>query len=65
MPSNTSKLLTTKEAADRLNITPYTLNVWRYNKRYALPYVKVGCCVRYKDSDIETFINKRTKGDVI
>lgn len=60
---NQGRLLTTQQAANLLNITPHALQVWRTTKRYPLPYVKVGSCVRYKESDLESFIAKRTEGD--
>jgi excisionase family DNA binding protein len=55
-------LITTTEAARRLGITPRTLNMWRTTERYALPYVKVGRCVRYSEEAIGSFIAERTKG---
>lgn len=55
------KLLTRKETAEMLGITEGTLAVWASTKRYFLDYVKVGRCVRYRLSDIERFINSRTK----
>ena len=60
-----TEMLNTAKAAERLGIHPRTLNVWRSTKRYALPYVKVGRCVRYKDRDIDVFISKRTKGEIL
>lgn len=50
-------LLTPEQAAAMLMIRPDTLAVWRCNKRYDLPYVKVGRLVRYKLTDIEAFLN--------
>lgn len=55
-----SRLLTTAEAAQILNIKPKTLTYWRCVKRYTLPYVKVGKSCRYKPSDIQAFIESRT-----
>lgn len=54
-------LLTTQEAAIKLKIKPSTLAVWRSTKRYGLSYVKCGRLVRYRMSDIETFIRERLK----
>jgi hypothetical protein len=63
MAPEINKLLTTKEAAERLNITPHALSVWRCTKRYPLKYVKVGGAVRYRLQDIEQFVNSRVRGD--
>lgn len=49
-------LLTTPEAAELLDVSPQTLEVWRSTKRYPLPYVKIGRNVRYKKSGIMGFI---------
>ncbi|MCU7836546.1 MAG: helix-turn-helix domain-containing protein [gamma proteobacterium symbiont of Taylorina sp.] len=60
MVSNTPALLTPEQTANKLNISEGTLSVWRCTGRYNLPYIKVGRAVRYKESDIEFFINGRT-----
>lgn len=57
-----SKLISRKEAADLLGTTEGTLAVWACNKRYNLPMVKVGRLVKYKLSDLEAFIERRTVG---
>jgi excisionase family DNA binding protein len=56
----TTELLSTKEAALALGVTPGTLMVWRCTKRYALPFVKIGSKVRYRAHDLEKFIEART-----
>ena len=50
------ELLTRKEAAEFLGVKVGTLSVWACNKRYNLPYVKVGSLVRYRRSDLEHFL---------
>ena len=55
-------LLTPRDVAKILGVTPQTLAVWRCEKRYDLPYVKAGRLVRYLDSDVEEFINRRRHG---
>lgn len=52
--------LTRKEAAEYLGITTRTLAVWACVKRYNLPYVKIGRLVKYRRSDLDIFIEKRT-----
>ena len=49
-----------KEAAEILGVTPGTLSVWRCTRRYPLAYVKVGRAVRYRLTDIEAFMQSRT-----
>ena len=51
-------LLTTKQAAEYLGISPATLNTWRCTKRNIVPYVKLGGkYVRYRQADLEAYIN--------
>jgi excisionase family DNA binding protein len=52
-------LLTRLEAADYLRIQPQTLAVWAVAGKN-LPYVKIGRSVRYRLSDLEKYIAKRT-----
>lgn len=58
---NLEKLLNRKEAADFLGVTEHTLAVWACNKRYNLPYVKVGRLVKYRYADLLTFIERNTE----
>ena len=53
-------LLTTAEAAEILGVKPETLTVWRCVKRYDLPYVRVGRSIRYRQSDLEAWLERRT-----
>ncbi len=55
-------LLTRKEAAAYLGIAEMTLSIWKSTGRYNLPVVKVGRLVRYKKSDLDAFIDRRTTG---
>jgi len=56
------KLLNRKEASKFLGIQENTLAVWATNKRYKLPFYKVGRLVKYKISDLEKFIQENQKG---
>ena len=55
-----SELLTTKQAADMLNLSTHTLYTDRSqaNKGGVLqyPYIKLGTTVRYKRSDLDALI---------
>ncbi len=56
----TDPLLDETQTAERLGVSPNTLQVWRSSKRYPLPYVKIGRNVRYRASAVEAFITSRT-----
>jgi hypothetical protein len=58
---NRSTLLSPIEAARFLGVAPQTLAIWRCEKRYPLPYVKVGALVRYRLGDLEHFVTRRTE----
>lgn len=63
MTMNTpEQLLTSNQAADFLGISHGTLDVWRCNKRYSIPYVKVGRLVKYRMSNLIQFLDDRTEG---
>jgi predicted DNA-binding transcriptional regulator AlpA len=55
-------LLKPNEVSKILGVEVETLNVWRSNKRYNLPYIKIGSLVRYRKQDIDNFIQARTNG---
>ncbi len=57
-----SGLLNRKEAAIYLGVTEQTLAVWKCTQRYDLPVVKIGRLVKYKKTDLDNFIEKRTTG---
>ena len=57
-----NKLLTPIEVAKILGLSVETLNMWRTTKRYNLPYVKAGRMVRYRQEDVEAFIDARIQG---
>ena len=58
--SNT--LLNRKDAAEYLGVKRSTLEVWACEKRYKLKYIKVGRLVRYRKSDLDEFLESRTRG---
>lgn len=61
------KLLTPKEAAKILNVSLSTLAKWRQSASEFSPddtplkYVKMGKSVRYREVDLEKFINSNIK----
>ena len=59
----TKGLLTTKQAAEYLGISPATLDTWRCTKRNVIPYIKLGGrFVRYRQEDLDNFIEASTVG---
>jgi excisionase family DNA binding protein len=56
-----SKLLTPEQVSDLLGVNKHTLAVWRCNGRYDLPYIKAGRLVRYRESDVSSFLDRSTK----
>jgi Helix-turn-helix domain len=52
-------ILTEGQAAEILDVAPGTLQAWRYEKRYDLPYLKIGSLVRYRSQDISAFLERR------
>lgn len=55
----TNKLWSPEQVADVLGVSKQTLAVWRCERRYPLPYVKVGSRVRYRPSDVQQFMADR------
>lgn len=50
------------QAAEYLDVKPQTLAIWAVTGRYGLPYVKVGRSVRYRQSDLDAWLDRRTVG---
>jgi hypothetical protein len=55
------RLVTPEVTAGLLGTTENTLAVWRCERRYDLPFVKVGSRVMYKLIDVKRFIDSRTR----
>jgi excisionase family DNA binding protein len=55
-----NNLLEEKQAAQFLQVEPGTLSVWRCTGRYKIPFIKVGRLVRYRQSDLEAWLESRT-----
>ncbi len=58
----TNPFLTPKAASEYLGVSKETLSVWRCTGRYAIPYLKVGRLVKYRKSDLDSWLEKRTHG---
>ena len=59
MKTTNELLLSRREAADYLRISPGTLAVWDCTKRYDLKPLKVGRSVRYRRSELDKFIERQ------
>lgn len=57
-------LLSRKQAADFLGLKPQTLAKWATTGQYGLPFVKVGRAVRYRQEDLERWLDERTCGAI-
>lgn len=54
-------LLDDKAAAKVIDVSPGTLPVWRSTGRYNLPFIKIGRKVRYRRSDLDNWLQARTR----
>ena len=53
------RLRDTVDAAGYLDLPPRTLDMWRY-KGTGPPYIKIGRHVRYRQSDLDRYLDSRT-----
>ncbi|MEE3323554.1 MAG: helix-turn-helix domain-containing protein [Pseudomonadota bacterium] len=60
-----SILMTSHDVSKILGVSVGTLAVWRTTKRYNLPYVKSGRLIRYRQEDVQAFIESRLCGEVV
>lgn len=54
----TSNLISRKDAAEYLGVSPQTLAIWASTKRNSLPYAKIGRLAKYRKDDLEAFVAK-------
>ena len=52
------KLLTPKQAAARLGITPSTLQWWRASGHNNLPFVEQDGLIQYREEDIQALVQR-------
>jgi len=62
--SSPSPLLTPEQVAEYLNISTRTLANWRSTGSNNLPYTKIGRCIRYKEAELNTYIEKHSSNSV-
>ena len=51
-----NQLLSIKEAATFLNLSPYTLRIWTFQRR--IPFVRLGRRVAFRKEDLEDLVEK-------
>jgi excisionase family DNA binding protein len=57
-------LLTRKQTAEKLNMSPRTLAKWAMTDKN-LPVVRIGTrAVRYRQEDVEEFLRQNTRGQL-
>ena len=60
--SEITLLMGKQEAARRLGVSEKTLDNWASSKAVDLPYVKVGRLRKYRECDLQDFVNKNLHG---
>lgn len=56
-------LLNPIAAAEFLGVSKDTLSVWRSVGRYSIPFIKVGRLVKYRQSDLEKWLESRARSN--
>ncbi len=62
--TNKQNLISAEQAADYLDVTTRTLANWRSRGFPNVPWSKIGRCVRYRISDLDTYIAKHSHNNV-
>jgi phage antirepressor YoqD-like protein len=55
-----SDLMSRREAAKYLGIAEQTLAVWKCKKRVDIPVIRVGRLIKYRQADLDRFLNLNT-----
>jgi hypothetical protein len=61
MTLDENELVDPKTATEILKVGPNILSRWRYFGDDRIPFVKIGGRVRYKRSDLQTYLNRSSK----
>ena len=57
--------LTPRQTSELLNVPESTLAVWRSTNRVVLPFFKLGSHVRYRRTDLESFIERHLRNGAV
>lgn len=60
--AHNADLWTPARAARELGISVRTLAAWRSSGRHNLPYVKIGRLVRYRELDVDAWLELHVQG---
>ena len=60
-PQPITKLYKESEAARFLGVQVSTLQAWRTRNTYQLKFIKVGGLVRYRQKDIDEFVERQAR----
>lgn len=64
MKENIQPLLSQKEAAAYLGTSVSVLNTWRHHNRHDIPFIRFGRNIKYRQSDLDDWLNKNTQNKV-
>jgi predicted DNA-binding transcriptional regulator AlpA len=53
------RILNEQEAAKFIGVTVHALRAWRWRKKDGPTYLKLGSCVRYRERDLDTYLESR------
>jgi hypothetical protein len=53
------RILNEQEAAKFVGVTVHALRAWRWRKTDGPTYLKLGSCVRYRQRDLEAYLESR------
>ena len=53
------RILNEQEAAKFVGVTVHALRAWRWKKADGPTYLKLGSCVRYRQRDLEAYLESR------
>ena len=56
-------LMNVVQAAEYIGVQANTLNCWRCTGRYSLPFLKIGRNIRYRQSDLDLWLEARVQAN--
>lgn len=62
--ADTPSLISPEQAAEYLDLTTRTLANWRSRGYPNLPYIKLGRSIKYRQSDLDTYLAKHSHNAV-
>ena len=62
---NDDVLVTPEQASELLAIPHSSLQKWRSTGENNIPFVKIGRSVRYRTTDLKTYVERHTKQGVV